>query len=143
MSLTTKAPYGADSIERGLDAPRAAIGREIEAVADLSERLIPELGPVRPLLLSCSERIVVTGLGKPGHIAGKIAATLSSTGSSSFYVHPTEALHGDSGALLASEYSLKRAVELSVTASGISVLSRAAAFSAPFLGDVMHSMSGK
>ena len=66
MCLVTKASYGADSIERGLDAARAAIVRETEAVA------------VLPLLLSCSGLIVVTGLGKPGHIAGKIAATLSS-----------------------------------------------------------------
>jgi arabinose-5-phosphate isomerase len=87
------------AIERGLSAARSAIRQEMEAVADLSNRLIPELEPILPLLLSCKGKIVVTGLGKSGHIAGKIAATLSSTGSSSFYVHPTEALHGDSGVL--------------------------------------------
>ncbi|NOQ68628.1 MAG: KpsF/GutQ family sugar-phosphate isomerase [Gammaproteobacteria bacterium] len=49
------------------------------------------------LLLSCKGRIVVTGMGKSGHIGGKIAATLASTGSPAFFVHPGEASHGDLG----------------------------------------------
>lgn len=48
-------------------------------------------------LLKCNGKIVVTGVGKSGHIGKKIAATLASTGSPAFFMHPTEALHGDLG----------------------------------------------
>src|SRR5262245_50533104 len=49
------------------------------------------------LVLGLKGRVIVTGVGKSGHIGGKIAATLASTGTSAFFVHPTEALHGDLG----------------------------------------------
>jgi hypothetical protein len=49
------------------------------------------------LLLACKGRVVVTGMGKSGHIGGKIAATLASTGTPAFFVHPGEASHGDLG----------------------------------------------
>jgi arabinose-5-phosphate isomerase len=58
------------------------------------------------LLLACQGRIVVTGMGKSGHIAGKIAATLASTGSPSFFLHPAEAIHGDIGMITASDVVL-------------------------------------
>ena len=48
--------------------------------------------------MSCRGRVVLTGLGKSGHVARKIAATLSSTGTPAFFLHPVEALHGDVGA---------------------------------------------
>jgi len=72
---------------------------EIEAVA--VQRLAPRLGPeflrACHLCLNCHGRIIVTGMGKSGHIAHKIAATLASTGSPSFFLHPGEASHGDAG----------------------------------------------
>ena len=49
------------------------------------------------LILACKGKVIVTGVGKSGHIGVKIAATLASTGTPSFFVHPTEALHGDLG----------------------------------------------
>ena len=99
MNLDSKIFTSAESIERGVIAGRVAITREIESISVLESRLIPELDLVLPILLACHGKIVITGLGKSGHIGRKIAATFSSTGSSSFFVHPTEALHGDSGVL--------------------------------------------
>jgi arabinose-5-phosphate isomerase len=49
------------------------------------------------LILACSGRVVVTGMGKSGHVGGKIAATLASTGTPAFFMHPGEASHGDLG----------------------------------------------
>jgi arabinose-5-phosphate isomerase len=58
------------------------------------------------LMLACTGRVVVTGMGKSGHIAGKIAATLASTGTPAFFVHPGEASHGDLGMITASDVVL-------------------------------------
>ena len=99
MNLDSKIFTSAESIERGVVAARVAITREMQSISVLESRLIPELDLVLPILLACHGKIVITGLGKSGHIGRKIAATFSSTGSSSFFVHPTEALHGDSGVL--------------------------------------------
>src|ERR1035437_7195310 len=49
------------------------------------------------LLLSCKGRVIVTGVGKSGHIAHKIASTLASTGTPAYFLHPAEAMHGDVG----------------------------------------------
>jgi arabinose-5-phosphate isomerase len=72
---------------------------EIEAAAiwALAERIDHRFDAACSLLLGCSGRIIVTGMGKSGHIGGKIAATLASTGSPAFFVHPGEASHGDLG----------------------------------------------
>ena len=67
---------------------------EIEALRD---RIDGSFSDACELLLNCKGRIVVTGMGKSGHIGGKIAATLASTGSPAFFVHPGEASHGDLG----------------------------------------------
>ena len=63
-------------------------------------------------LLSCEGRIIVTGIGKSGHIAHKIAATLASTGSPAFFMHPSEASHGDIGVIT------KRDVVMALSNSG-------------------------
>ena len=70
---------------------------EAQAVASLEERIDGRFVAACRLLLGCPGRIVVTGMGKSGHIARKIAATLASTGSPAFFVHPGEASHGDLG----------------------------------------------
>ncbi len=70
---------------------------ESEAVATLSERIDGQFVAACRLMLGCAGRVVVTGMGKSGHIGGKIAATLASTGSPAFFVHPGEASHGDLG----------------------------------------------
>ena len=58
------------------------------------------------LILECGGRVVVTGMGKSGHIGGKIAATLASTGTPAFFVHPGEASHGDLGMITADDLML-------------------------------------
>jgi arabinose-5-phosphate isomerase len=75
----------------------AVIETEAQAVFELTQRIDSRFEKACELLLACKGRIVVTGMGKSGHIANKIAATLSSTGSPSFFVHPGEASHGDLG----------------------------------------------
>lgn len=81
------------SAEKALDIERSALERFMALGAG-------SLGEAIALLLSCTGRIVVLGLGKSGHVGAKIAATLSSTGSPAFFMHGTEALHGDSGGLV-------------------------------------------
>jgi len=75
----------------------AVVETESRAVAALAERMDDDFVAACELLLGCEGRIVVIGMGKSGHIGGKIAATLASTGSPAFFVHPGEASHGDLG----------------------------------------------
>jgi arabinose-5-phosphate isomerase len=75
----------------------AVIDTEIEAVSALKSRIDEDFIQACQLLLNCQGRIVVIGMGKSGHIGSKIAATLASTGSPAFFVHPGEASHGDLG----------------------------------------------
>ncbi|MET0023699.1 MAG: KpsF/GutQ family sugar-phosphate isomerase [Sedimenticola sp.] len=75
----------------------AVINNEAEAVSSLAERINGDFAQACFYMLNCEGRIVVTGMGKSGHIGGKIAATLASTGSPAFFVHPGEASHGDLG----------------------------------------------
>ena len=70
---------------------------ETQAVSDLHDRIDQSFITACETLLACDGRVVVTGMGKSGHIANKIAATLASTGTPAFYVHPGEASHGDLG----------------------------------------------
>lgn len=79
------------------DRARRVLDIEARAVAALSERLDDGFVRACELCLSCIGRVVVTGMGKSGHIGGKIAATLASTGTPAFFVHPGEAGHGDLG----------------------------------------------
>lgn len=82
-----------DFCELGL----AVINIEANAIQRLANRVNKEFAEACRLLLACEGRIVVIGMGKSGHIANKIAATLASTGSPAFFVHPGEASHGDLG----------------------------------------------
>lgn len=75
----------------------AVIKTEAEAVNALLARIDDKFIQACHLMLNCKGRVVVTGMGKSGHIAGKIAATLASTGTPAFFVHPGEASHGDLG----------------------------------------------
>lgn len=70
---------------------------QAQAVKELDKKIDESFTKACQLLLSCEGRIIVMGMGKSGHIANKIAATLSSTGSPAFFVHPGEACHGDFG----------------------------------------------
>ena len=75
----------------------AVIDTELEAVTLLRDRIDDDFVRACEYLLQCQGRIVVIGMGKSGHIGSKIAATLASTGSPAFFVHPGEASHGDLG----------------------------------------------
>jgi arabinose-5-phosphate isomerase len=74
---------------------------ESAAVAALEQRIGPQFDRACDLLLQTKGRVIVTGMGKSGHIACKIAATLASTGTPAFFVHPGEASHGDMGMITA------------------------------------------
>ncbi|MBZ2168470.1 KpsF/GutQ family sugar-phosphate isomerase [Marinobacter sp. F4216] len=74
-----------------------AIRIERQAIEALEERIDDEFIKACEVIMQCKGRVVVTGMGKSGHIGNKIAATLASTGTPSFFVHPGEASHGDLG----------------------------------------------
>lgn len=86
-------PRAAELCRAGLEVLRI----ESAAVAALAGRIDLQFVAACELCLACQGRIVVTGMGKSGHIARKIAATLASTGSPAFFLHPGEASHGDLG----------------------------------------------
>ncbi len=74
-----------------------ALKIEADAVERLTERIDDEFERAVQAILDCSARVVVTGMGKSGHIGRKMAATFASTGTPSFFMHPGEAFHGDLG----------------------------------------------
>ncbi|MCC5794914.1 MAG: KpsF/GutQ family sugar-phosphate isomerase [Chromatiales bacterium] len=76
---------------------RRVLEIEAAAVSSLIPRLDAAFEQACRLCLGCEGRVIVTGMGKSGHVAGKIAATLASTGTPAFFVHPGEASHGDLG----------------------------------------------
>ena len=80
-----------------LGSAHRTIRLEQEAVGGLVNHLTDDFIRACKLILECKGRVVVTGMGKSGHIGNKIAATLASTGTPAFYVHPGEASHGDMG----------------------------------------------
>lgn len=75
----------------------AVIDTETRAIEALRSRIDDAFAEACRLMLECTGRVVVLGVGKSGHIGGKIAATLASTGTPAFFVHPAEASHGDLG----------------------------------------------
>jgi len=85
---------------------RAVIDIEAKAVADLADRIGPDFVRACRFMYDCEGRIVVLGMGKSGHIGEKIAATLASTGSPAFFVHPGEASHGDMGMITSNDVVL-------------------------------------
>jgi arabinose-5-phosphate isomerase len=87
----------ADEKTRMIELGRAVIETEAAAVSALIPRLDDAFAQACHYLLHCMGRIVVIGMGKSGHIGNKLAATLASTGSPAFFVHPGEASHGDLG----------------------------------------------
>ncbi len=86
-----------------LEAARRVLALEAEALLALSASLDDRLALAVSLLAGATGRVVVTGMGKSGHVARKIAATLASTGTPSLFVHPAEASHGDLGMIVAGD----------------------------------------
>jgi arabinose-5-phosphate isomerase len=82
---------------------KSVIETELKAVADLQNRVNDDFARACRYILECRGRTVVIGMGKSGHIGNKIAATLASTGTPAFFVHPSEASHGDLGMITAED----------------------------------------
>ncbi len=89
--------------ERALTLARDVLNIEANAVRALADQLGDNFVDAVNLLLNCQGRVVVSGIGKSGHIARKIAATFASTGTPAFFVHPAEASHGDLGMVTADD----------------------------------------
>ncbi|TDQ38830.1 KpsF/GutQ family sugar-phosphate isomerase [Tepidicella xavieri] len=92
--------------DRLLALARDALSIEAQAVLAMSERLDARFADAVRRILACPGRVVVTGMGKSGHVGRKIAATLASTGTPAMFVHPAEASHGDLGMITASDVVL-------------------------------------
>jgi arabinose-5-phosphate isomerase len=90
-------PIGRISADQALQLARQVLAIEARAVSDLAARLDRRFADAVRTILECTGRVVVSGMGKSGHIARKIASTLASTGTPAFFVHPAEASHGDLG----------------------------------------------
>ncbi|AUL48632.1 D-arabinose 5-phosphate isomerase [Bordetella trematum] len=97
--MSEHVPSSADA----LTSARNTLQTEAQAILDLRERLDTSFFHAVAMLLACKGRVVVSGLGKTGHIARKIAATLASTGTPAFFMHAAEAAHGDLGMLTADD----------------------------------------
>ena len=101
LNNSTASTARAANAIRAVDLARQTLQIEADAIIALKDRLSDS--PDAPfaqavaLLLNCKGRVVVSGIGKSGHIARKIAATLASTGTPAFFIHPAEAAHGDLG----------------------------------------------
>jgi len=89
--------------DRALALARTVLEIEADAVRGLSAQLDDNFTGAVEFLLRCKGRVVVSGIGKSGHIARKFAATLASTGTPGFFVHPAEASHGDLGMVTADD----------------------------------------
>ena len=93
MGQAVRKPAGDDAIA----IAREVLEIEAKAISDLIAALDNRFAEAVQIILACRGRIVVSGMGKSGHIARKIASTLASTGTPAFFVHPAEASHGDLG----------------------------------------------
>jgi arabinose-5-phosphate isomerase len=91
------APLGKLNADEAIALGKRVLDIESRAVAALASRLDETFANALAIILACSGRIVVSGMGKSGHVARKIASTLASTGTPAFFVHPAEASHGDLG----------------------------------------------
>lgn len=80
-----------------IDEAKRVFDIEIEALNCLRNNLDDNFIQILKAITECNGKVIITGMGKPGHIARKIAATMSSLGTSAFFLHPAEALHGDLG----------------------------------------------
>lgn len=83
-----------------IESAQKVLNIEAEAITEISNRLDKSFEEAINILYNCRGRVVVTGMGKSGLIGRKISATFSSTGTPSFFLHPAEGSHGDSGAVM-------------------------------------------
>src|SRR5512132_1611549 len=92
--------------ETAIDLARRVLRTEAAAILGLIERLDTAFDRAVQMLFDCQGRVIVMGMGKSGIICRKIAATLASTGTSAFFLHPAEAIHGDLGVVRADDVVL-------------------------------------
>nr|WP_314632621.1 KpsF/GutQ family sugar-phosphate isomerase [uncultured Janthinobacterium sp.] len=125
--------------ERAVALARTTLQIESDAIVALHARLATDdsVGRAVALLLQCKGRVVVSGIGKSGHIARKIAATLASTGTPALFVHPAEAAHGDLGMVTSDDafIAISYSGESSELMAIMPVVKR--------MGGVLISMTGK
>jgi len=100
---STPSPKALTATPQALVLAREVINIEAAAVQALTQRVDDNFLRALNIILSCEGRVIVSGMGKSGHIARKIAATMSSTGTPAYFVHPAEASHGDLGMITAQD----------------------------------------
>ena len=83
--------------KKTIDIAKDVIDDEVKALIGLKDYIDESFAEIVNKIYECKGRLIFTGIGKSGHISKKISATLSSTGTSSFFIHSTEAFHGDLG----------------------------------------------
>ena len=86
-----------EQMNKALQLGKSVIAQEEKALEVLRQSLGNDFSQALDCIFSCKGRLVISGMGKSGHIGKKIAATMSSTGTPSFFLHPAEASHGDLG----------------------------------------------
>lgn len=120
-----------------IDSALRTIKLEQEAVGALTQHIDDSFTRACKLIIQCRGRVVVTGMGKSGHIGNKIAATLASTGTPAFFVHPGEASHGDMGMITSADVviAMSNSGETSEVTSLLPLLKR--------MGAPLISMTGK
>jgi arabinose-5-phosphate isomerase len=105
-TVETSAEGVALTLEQALERARRVIRQEAAAVAALEARIGQAFGPALEAILDAPGRVIVSGVGKSGIVARKIAATLTSTGTPASFLHPVEALHGDLGIVAPGDVAL-------------------------------------
>lgn len=123
-----------------LESAHRTFSIEISALQALDARLDDSFSRAVEIMLGCAGRVIVTGIGKSGHVAKKIAATLASTGTPSFFMHGAEAIHGDLGMLTQQDAVL--AISYSGSAPELlTILSVAKRLGVPFVAVTGHPQS--
>ncbi|HEX3664547.1 MAG TPA: KpsF/GutQ family sugar-phosphate isomerase [Rhizomicrobium sp.] len=135
-----KGNSASSAVEGDLVAARRVIGSASDAIAEMGNMLDGAFSEAVDLLMQCSGRVIVSGMGKSGHIARKIAATLASTGTPAHFVHPAEASHGDLGAVTRADALLVLS-NSGETAELKDLLTFAKRFSVPLIGVAARSDS--
>lgn len=98
IALKTRRPLRVATKKQGdMAAAQRVFSLEADGIAALAGALNADFSRALDLIMACQGRVIVSGMGKSGHVAHKIAATMASTGTPSFFVHPAEASHGDLG----------------------------------------------
>lgn len=128
------------SQEQALRSAQRTFQAEINALADLQAQLGQKFYQALQQILHCKGRLVVTGIGKSGHIARKIAATFASTGTPAFFMHAAEALHGDLGMITPQDVII--AISYSGAAAELlTILSATKRLGCPFIAITGHQQS--